>query len=95
MAFLAVAREEGRVVSLVVTTIVRTDITLLARTKIGDRLVESMMTMNEYILPSIMDIVAGFHQSRKVAPGPVANVPTSECKWAVYHGGETRTLVNV
>lgn len=57
MAFRAVAREEGRVVSLVVTTIVKTDVALLAR------------------MFSIMDVVAGFHQCRKVAAGPGANVP--------------------
>jgi hypothetical protein len=34
MLFLAVAREESRVVSLVVTTIVRTDVAFLASTKI-------------------------------------------------------------
>lgn len=57
MAFCAVAREEGRVVCLIVTTIVTTDVAFLAH------------------MFSIMDVVAGFHQCRKVAAGPGAHVP--------------------
>jgi undecaprenyl pyrophosphate phosphatase UppP len=76
MAFCAVAREEGRVVCLIVTTIVTTDVAFLAHTKIDDQLVESMTTTNVHVLFSIMDIVAGFHQCRKVAAGPGAHVPT-------------------
>jgi hypothetical protein len=76
MAFLAVAREEGSVVSFVFTTIVRTDVALLARTKIDDQLVESTTTTNEHVLFSVMDVVAGFRQCHKVAASPGAMVPT-------------------
>jgi hypothetical protein len=50
---------------------------LLARTKIDHQLVEPMTMMNGHILRSIMDFIAGFHQSRKVAPGPGADEPTA------------------
>jgi hypothetical protein len=76
MAFRAVAREEGRVMSRVVTTVVKTDVAFLARAKIDDQLVESMTTTNEHVLFSIMDVVASFYQSYKVTAGPGATVPT-------------------
>jgi hypothetical protein len=61
----------------VVAIILRTDVALLARTKIDDQLVGPMSTMNGYILLSIMDVVAGFQHGRKVAPGPGADMPTA------------------
>jgi hypothetical protein len=74
MAFLAVAREERTVVGLVLTTIVRTDVALLARTEIDDQLVESTTTTNEHVLFSVMDVVAAFRQCHKVAAKPGAIV---------------------
>jgi hypothetical protein len=77
VASFAMRCQEGRVVSLVVTIIVRTDVALLARTKIDHQLVEPTTTTNGHILLSIMDVVAGFYQGRKVAPGPGADAPTA------------------
>jgi hypothetical protein len=64
-------------VSFEVAMFVRTDVAFLARTKIDDQLVGPMTTMSGLILHIIMDVVAGFQQSRKVAPGPGADERTA------------------
>ena len=89
MAFFAMSRLERRVVSLVVTIIVRTDVALLARTKIDVQFVGPKTPMNGRILLSVIDVVAGFQQSRKVAAAPktrressirTKNMSTTACR---------------
>jgi hypothetical protein len=66
-------------VSLVVTIIMRTGAALLARTEMKwiVHQVELMRVMSEHVLLIKMDVEAGFHQCRKVTPGPGADVRTT------------------